>query len=87
MDGSVIGVGTDIGGSVRIPAGYCGIYSLKPTAGRISLAGAKGPVPGFEGLRVVAGPMTRFALTLSCNLLEIIIMPPDPSTIWRRCAD
>lgn len=94
MDGSVIGIGSDIGGSLRIPAAYCGIYSLKPATGRISFAGAQGgscvktslidtgntapiqtltcslvsigPAPGFEGIKTVAGPMSRYvSLTFS----------------------
>lgn len=41
MDGSPLGIGTDIGGSLRIPAAYCGVYSLKPGSQRISMGGAQ----------------------------------------------
>ncbi|PFH48628.1 hypothetical protein AMATHDRAFT_64920 [Amanita thiersii Skay4041] len=70
MDGAALGVGSDIGGSLRIPAGYCGIYSLRPTSGRISLTGSRGPAPGFEGIKVTAGPMGRAIedLELWCRL-------------------
>ena len=44
-------VGTDIGGSVRLPAGWCGLFALKPSAGRVPVD------PPYIG-RVV-GPMTR----------------------------
>jgi len=42
MDGSTIGVGSDVGGSIRIPSGYCGIFGLKPGLGRVSYAGSVG---------------------------------------------
>lgn len=44
-------VGTDIGGSIRLPAGWCGIVGLKPSLGRVPID------PPYWGR--VAGPMTR----------------------------
>jgi Asp-tRNA(Asn)/Glu-tRNA(Gln) amidotransferase A subunit family amidase len=41
MSGSALGFGSDIGGSLRIPTSYCGIYALKPGHGRVSTNGGK----------------------------------------------
>jgi amidase len=39
MKGSVFGIGTDIGGSVAMPASYNGVFSIKPSSGRIPTKG------------------------------------------------
>lgn len=44
-------VGTDIGGSIRLPAGWCGLVGLKPSGGRVPID------PSYYGR--VAGPLTR----------------------------
>lgn len=43
-----IGLGSDTGGSMRVPASYCGLYGIRPTWGRISLEHACPLAPSFD---------------------------------------
>ncbi len=60
-------VGTDTGGSVRIPAALCGLTGLKPTFGLVSLEGTIPLAPSFDH----AGPLAR-SVADACILLETI---------------
>jgi aspartyl-tRNA(Asn)/glutamyl-tRNA(Gln) amidotransferase subunit A len=65
-------IGTDAGGSIRIPASCCGIVGFKPTLGRVPMA------PVFGGLETLshAGPMTR--TVRDAALAMSVIAGPDP---------
>ncbi|WP_244928074.1 amidase family protein [Nocardioides sp. W7] len=43
-----LGIGTDTGGSIRVPAAFCGLVGLRPTHGRIDVAGIRPMAPGFD---------------------------------------
>ena len=62
MRGAVMGVGTDVGGSVRIPAMCNGIYGFKPSTGRVPIGGqgsAQLEAAGKVGMEFVVGPIAR----------------------------
>ncbi|KAG6853186.1 hypothetical protein C0991_006217 [Blastosporella zonata] len=55
--GSKIEIGSDVAGSVRIPAHFCGIWSLKGSAGRFPSWGNQSSMDGLEGIQLVTSPM------------------------------
>lgn len=57
--GSAVGVGSDIGGSIRAPAAFSGCHGLRPTSKRISTSGGVSGGAGQESVYAVAGPMAR----------------------------
>ena len=58
------GLGSDTGGSLRLPAACCGVTSIKPTWGRISRAGAMPLAPALDTVGVIARHVEDLALTL-----------------------
>ncbi len=76
-------IGTDIGGSLRLPAGWCGIFALKPSLGRMPI---DSPYVGR-----VAGPMTR-SVDDAALMMSVLSQPdardgmslPPASISWRR---
>jgi len=73
--GSPIGVGSDSGGSIRVPAHYCGVAALKPTAGRVPNTGAYDHPGGLSDPRTQVGPLARTVADL--NLVLSVIAGPD----------
>ena len=70
--GSPLGLGSDAAGSVRLPAHFCGIASIKPTSGRFSQVGHVPPPNGIIDELWSIGPMARYVedLRLALDLLS-----------------
>jgi amidase len=73
---SSAGIGSDGGGSIRVPSHFTGIAGLKPTPGRVSAAGHVPVMNHPSGLIGVAGPMARTAQDL--RLLFRVLAGYDP---------
>ena len=73
--GSPMGLGSDAAGSVRLPAHYCGITSLKPTSGRLPRTGHVPPASGWVEAVWQIGPMARRVEDLSAMMP--LLLGPD----------
>ncbi len=73
-----IGIGTDTGGSVRVPAAMCGVFGLKVTHGRIPLSGVFPLVPSLD----TVGPLARTVEDLA--LAYLAMAGDDRSDPWSQ---
>ena len=82
MRGSVMGVGTDVGGSIRIPAMCNGIYGFKPSVGRVPAGGQETgqlPAAGKVGMESSVGPIAR-CLDDIALFMEVV----EAARMWER---
>jgi amidase len=72
-------LGTDTGGSVRVPASFCGLYGIRPTHGRLDLGGMMRQAPGSD----TTGWFARDAVTFA-RVSEVLLGEPVPADLPTR---
>ncbi len=77
--GSPLGIGGDMGGSIRTPCHFCGVHGIKPTSRRFAKSGAVVCLRGMESIQYQPGPMARRVadLELALRVLSQPVGPPD----------
>jgi amidase len=82
---SALDLGSDLGGSIRMPAGYCGVFGLRPSGGVVPMRGHVPPPSGtlVEIDMAVLGPIARSAPDLA-TVLDVIAGPDAAAgTAWQ----
>ncbi|KAL2832772.1 amidase [Aspergillus pseudoustus] len=86
---SPLGLGTDIGGSIREPAAFNGLVGLKPSRGRLPYQGIASIADGAPGVGFVVGPMGHSVQDLGFFMMALLAAEPwrvDPGVVelpWR----
>ncbi|KAL7930685.1 amidase signature domain-containing protein [Trichoderma chlorosporum] len=89
LRGSAVGMGTDIGGSIRIPASFNGVYGLRPSASRLPYEGTPNSMDGQESIVSVVGPLATTLRSLTFVTKALLTRKPwmnDPMVLelpWR----
>lgn len=74
--GSKVEIGSDVAGSVRFPAHFCGVWSLKGSVGRWPVTGNQSSMMGVEAVPTLTGPLTRSLEDLEQIYKGVIDMRP-----------
>ncbi|HLY47485.1 MAG TPA: amidase [Stellaceae bacterium] len=74
-----LALGTDTGGSVRVPASFCGLYGIRPTHGRLDLAGMMAQAPSSDTTGWFADDAAVFA-----RVSAVLLGEPIPEALPRR---
>jgi amidase len=89
LRGSPLGVGTDIGGSVRFPSAFNGLYGLRPSSGRLPYEGMANSMDGQTSVLSVLGPMSHSVDAVKLFAEAVLSKRPwlhDPMVVelpWR----
>jgi len=89
LKGSPVGFGTDIGGSIRIPAAFNGLYGIRPTSGRLPYEGMANSMDGQNSVLSVVGPLGTTVGALKLAIKAVLGTQPwlhDPLVAeipWR----
>ena len=89
---SPVGFGTDIGGSIRIPAAFNGLYGLRPSHGRLPYEGMANSMDGQNSVLSVVGPLSNSISTVQLVVKSLLSRQPwlhDPlvhDMPWREDA-
>ncbi|CAM4713134.1 vitamin D3 hydroxylase-associated protein-like [Lepidochelys kempii] len=70
--GSILGFGTDVAGSIRLPSSFCGLCGLKPTGFRLSIQGLTSPIAGMKSVTGMVGPMARDVESLALCMKALL---------------
>ncbi|KDQ55801.1 hypothetical protein JAAARDRAFT_37227 [Jaapia argillacea MUCL 33604] len=87
LKGSPLGIGSDIGGSVRIPSAFCGLYGLRPSYNRVPYEGAVNSLEGQDSVVSVFGPMSNSLSGIKTFMKAVVGSKPwtkDPMAIRKK---
>jgi amidase len=74
--GSPVGFGTDIGGSIRIPAAFNGLYGIRPSTGRLPYEGMANSMDGQNSILSVVGPLATSVSSLRLVIMALLSQEP-----------